>query len=125
MRPGVTPRDIALTADIHLMSSFVVASEREGNAKAITLRRDSLGVKNIVSIDAFGGLAGNPADLAMRLHGVEGESWGQRPLPADPRIAPEPQHDHAGRQPARGRRFRRRHAQVSVPDGRLGFDRAD
>ncbi|MDO8541286.1 MAG: TonB-dependent receptor [Opitutaceae bacterium] len=71
-----TRRDIGLTADIYLLSNFVVASEREGNAKAITLQRDSLGVKNIVSADAFGGLAGNPADLAMRLPGVEGESVG-------------------------------------------------
>jgi TonB-dependent receptor len=73
---GVARRDVGLTADIYLMSSFVVASEREGNAKAITLQRESEGVRNIVSTDAFGGLAGNPADLAMRLPGVEGESVG-------------------------------------------------
>ncbi len=69
-------RDFGLTADIYKMSSFVVSSEREGNAKAITLQRQSEGVKSIVSADAFGGLAGNPADLAMRLPGVEGESVG-------------------------------------------------
>ncbi len=73
---GTTRRDIGLTADIYRMDKFVVASEREGNAKAITLQRLSDGVKNVVSADAFGGLAGNPADLAMRLPGVEGESVG-------------------------------------------------
>ncbi len=69
-------RDFGLTAEIYKMGSFVVSSEREGNAKAITLQRQSEGVKSIVSADAFGGLAGNPADLAMRLPGVEGESVG-------------------------------------------------
>ena len=73
---GTTLQNVGLTAEIYLMGSFVVASEREGNAKAITLQRQSDGVKNIVSADAFGGLAGNPADLAMRLPGVEGESVG-------------------------------------------------
>ncbi len=73
---GTTRQNVGLTSDIYLMSSFVVASEREGNAKAITLQRESQGVKNIVSADAFGGLAGNPADLAMRLPGIEGESVG-------------------------------------------------
>ncbi len=73
---GTVRQDVGLTADIYLMSSFVVASEREGNAKAITLQRQSDGVKSIVSADAFGGLAGNPADLAMRLPGIEGESVG-------------------------------------------------
>ncbi len=73
---GTVHRDLGLTADIYRMDKFVVASEREGNAKAITLQRLSEGVKSIVSADAFGGLAGNPADLAMRLPGVEGESVG-------------------------------------------------
>jgi TonB-dependent receptor len=73
---GSTHRDVGLTADIYRLSSFVVGSEREGNAKAITLQRRSDGVRSIVSADAFGGLAGNPADLVMRLPGVEGESVG-------------------------------------------------
>ncbi|MEY4688513.1 MAG: hypothetical protein RIR76_2536 [Verrucomicrobiota bacterium] len=73
---GRARKDISLTADIYRLSAFVVGSEREGNAKAITLQRLSDGVKSIVSADAFGGLAGNPADLAARLPGVEGESVG-------------------------------------------------
>lgn len=71
-----TRKDVGLTSDIYLMSTLVVGSEREGNAKAITLQRQSEGVKAVVSADAFGGLAGNPADLAIRLPGVEGESVG-------------------------------------------------
>ena len=73
---GATTQNVGLTSEIYRMGSFVVESEREGNAKAITLQRQSDGVKNVVSADAFGGLAGNPADLAMRLPGVEGESVG-------------------------------------------------
>ncbi len=67
-------RDVALTADIYRMNPFTVTGEREGNALAITLQRESLGVRNIVSTDAFGALAGNPADLLMRLPGIEGTS---------------------------------------------------
>jgi iron complex outermembrane recepter protein len=73
---GRNRRDVGLTADIYLMNSFVVAGEREGNAQAITLQRLSDGVKSIVSADAFGGLAGNPAELVARLPGIEGESVG-------------------------------------------------
>lgn len=73
---AVARQNVGLTSDIYQMEKFVIASEREGNAKAITLQRQSEGVKNIVSADAFGGLAGNPADLAIRLPGVEGESVG-------------------------------------------------
>ena len=73
---GRTIQDVGLTADIYQLSKFVVSGEREGNAQAITLQRLSAGVKSIVSADAFGGLAGNPADLAIRLPGVEGESVG-------------------------------------------------
>ena len=75
--PGVALRkDVGLTADIYRMSKFVVSSEREGNAEAITLQKYSAGVRNIVSSDAFGSLAGNPADLLMRMPGVEAESVG-------------------------------------------------
>lgn len=74
---GPTQRhDIGLTADIYQMSKFVVAGEREGQAQAITLQRNSDGIKSIVSADAFGGLAGNPAELIARLPGIEGESVG-------------------------------------------------
>lgn len=73
---AVVQRDVGLTADIYTMSTFVVSGEREGNAEAITLQRLSDGVKSVVSADAFGSLAGNVGDLAMRLPGVQGESVG-------------------------------------------------
>jgi TonB-dependent receptor len=75
--PG-TPRqqDVGLTADIYTLNKFVVSGEREGNAAAMTLQRQSDGVRSIASTDAFGSLFGNPADLIMKLPGVEGESVG-------------------------------------------------
>ncbi len=71
---GTTRHDIGLTAGIYKMDQFVVAGEREGNAQAVTLQRLSDGVKNIVSTDAFGNLAQNPADLLVRLPGIEGDT---------------------------------------------------
>lgn len=67
-------RDVALTADIYKMNPFTVTGEREGNALALTMQRESQGVRSVVSTDAFGALAGNPADLLVRLPGVEGTS---------------------------------------------------
>ncbi len=71
---GVTRRDVGLTSGIYKMDQFVVAGEREGNAQAVTLQRLSDGVKNIVSTDSFGNLAQNPADLLVRLPGIEGDT---------------------------------------------------
>ncbi|MEY4941798.1 MAG: hypothetical protein RIQ93_3533, partial [Verrucomicrobiota bacterium] len=65
-------RDVGLTSDIYTLSKFVVSGEREGNALAITMQRNSTGVRNVVSADAFGSLDGNPADLLVRLPGVSG-----------------------------------------------------
>ncbi|MBL9189705.1 MAG: TonB-dependent receptor [Opitutaceae bacterium] len=70
----VNRRDFGLTSQVYQMSQFVVAGEREGNAQAVTLQRLSTGVKNIVSTDAFGNLAQNPADLLVRLPGIEGDT---------------------------------------------------
>ncbi len=71
---GANRRDVALSSGVYRMDQFVVAGEREGNAQAVTLQRLSDGVKNIVSTDAFGNLAQNPADLLVRLPGVEGDT---------------------------------------------------
>ncbi len=71
--PGTANRqDVGLTSDVYQLSKFVVAGEREGNALAITMQRNSTGVRNVVSADAFGSLDGNPADLLVRLPGVSG-----------------------------------------------------
>lgn len=71
---GAIAQDVGLTSGVYKMDQFVVAGEREGNAQAVTLQRMSTGVKNIVSTDAFGNLAQNPADLLVRLPGVEGDT---------------------------------------------------
>ena len=71
---GSTRKDVKLTSQIYTLGAVGVSGEREGNAQAITLQRASLGVKSVVSADAFGNLAGNPADLLIRLPGVEGQS---------------------------------------------------
>lgn len=71
---SVNRHDVGLTSQIYAMSAFTVAGEREGNAQAVTLQRLSSGVKNIVSTDAFGNLAQNPADLLVRLPGIEGDT---------------------------------------------------
>ncbi len=69
-----TRRDVGLTSSIYAMNAFVVAGEREGNAQAVTLQKLSSGIRNVVSTDAFGNLAQNPADLLVRLPGVEGDT---------------------------------------------------
>ena len=66
--------NVGLTADVYKLGAFFVASEREGNAQAVTLQRVSSGLKSVVSTDLFGNLAGNPAELLVRLPGVEGET---------------------------------------------------
>lgn len=49
---------------------FVVAGEREGNAAAILQQRNAPNVKNAIATDAFGSLAGNPADLLDKITGI-------------------------------------------------------
>lgn len=73
---GTMTRDFALTAEIYRLNAFVVASEREGNALAVTLQRQAPNVKNVISADAFGSLAGNPAELLERIAGVVVERVG-------------------------------------------------
>lgn len=72
---GATVRhDFDLTADIYKLSPFTVAGEREGNALALTLQHQAPNVKEVVSADAFGNMAGNPAELLGRLPGVVADS---------------------------------------------------
>jgi iron complex outermembrane receptor protein len=69
-----TRQDVKLISEIYKMGTLTIAGEREGNAQAITLQRLSTGIRSVVSADAFGNLAGNPADLLVHLPGVEGQS---------------------------------------------------
>ncbi len=80
VRSGAPNRqDVALTAGIYRLEKFVVAGEREGNARAVTMQRQAPNVKNVVSADAFGSLSGNPSELLERLPGVVVERVGGDP----------------------------------------------
>ena len=77
VQAGATERrDFGLTANIYKLNPFTVSGEREGNALALTLQRQAPNVKNIVSADAFGNMAGTPAELLTRLPGVVGDAGG-------------------------------------------------
>ena len=71
-----TTRDFELTTEIYQLSTVVVASEREGDALALTRQRQAPNVKNVVSADSFGSLAGNPADLLEHLPGITSDRVG-------------------------------------------------
>ncbi len=67
---GRVVQNFDLTAEIYQLAAFVVAGEREGNAAAIMQQRTALNTKNVISTDAFGSLAGNPADLLEKITGI-------------------------------------------------------
>ena len=67
---GQVTQDFDLTSEIYLMSKFVVAGEREGDSLALTQQQQAPNVKNVISADAFGSLAGNPADLLQHVPGI-------------------------------------------------------
>ncbi|MBL9212089.1 MAG: TonB-dependent receptor [Opitutaceae bacterium] len=53
------------------LAAFVVTSEREGNAAALTRQKNADSVQNVIAMDALGVLANdNPAELLTRLPGV-------------------------------------------------------
>jgi TonB-dependent receptor len=57
--------------DIVKLSSFVVSSEREGNAKAIMDQRAALNMKNVVATDNFGEVtSGNIGEFVKYMPGV-------------------------------------------------------
>jgi len=66
-------KNVALTSNVYLLDAFTVEGEREGSARAVTLQRQALNVKNVVATDAFGNLAnGNVGDFLQRLPGITG-----------------------------------------------------
>lgn len=66
-------QDVALRSDIYKLSTFVVSSEREGNAAAIAAQRNSVNVQNVITSDAFGNIAkGNIGNFLKRLPGLAG-----------------------------------------------------
>src|SRR4051812_19885809 len=57
--------------DVIKLSSFVVSSEREGNAKAIMDQRAALNMKNVVATDNFGEVtSGNIGEFVKYMPGV-------------------------------------------------------
>lgn len=67
-----TPPQIALTSRLYMLDPFVVTTEREGNAAAITAQKKAPNVANIIATDAYGNLAdGNIGNLIQRLPGVD------------------------------------------------------
>jgi TonB-dependent receptor len=66
--------DIALSSSVYQLSKFVVEGEREGNALAITQRRNAGNVKDVISSDAFGNVADlNLGNFLLRMPGVSKE----------------------------------------------------
>lgn len=63
---------VALRAEAPVqLDAFVVTSEREGNAAALTRQKNADSVRNVIAMDALGVLANdNPAELLMRLPGI-------------------------------------------------------
>ena len=65
--------DIALNAEVYVLSEFVVAGQREGNAAAIAEQRFAPNVTNIITADAFGDITkANVGNLLRRIPGVTG-----------------------------------------------------
>jgi iron complex outermembrane receptor protein len=65
-RPGLGRKD-----DVVKLESFVVSSEREGNAKAIMDQRAALNMKNVVATDNFGEVtSGNIGEFVKYMPGV-------------------------------------------------------
>jgi len=73
--PGATSTyDVGLSSQVYTLSKFVVEGEREGNALAITQRRNAGNVKDVISSDAFGNVADlNLGNFLLRMPGVSKE----------------------------------------------------
>ena len=75
VRVGTAPRlDVPVMLKTYgpvQLQQFVVTSEREGNAAALTRQKNAASVQNVIAMDALGVLANdNPAELLTRLPGV-------------------------------------------------------
>lgn len=70
--PGRVQVPVVLKADAPVqLDAFVVTSEREGNAAALTRQKNADSVRNVIAMDALGVLANdNPAELLNRLPGI-------------------------------------------------------
>ena len=72
--------DIALNSAIYQLSAFVVASDREGRAEAISNQRRAQNLKNVVASDEFGSLSeGNVGEVLRNMPGIDMEFSGTDP----------------------------------------------
>ncbi|ATC63292.1 hypothetical protein CMV30_04595 [Nibricoccus aquaticus] len=63
--------DFDLSSEIYMLGEFIVSSEREGSARAIQEKRESMSMKNIVAADSFGNVVdGNIGELMKNLPGI-------------------------------------------------------
>ena len=70
----VSNHDLGLSSSVYQLDKYVVEGEREGNALAITQRRNAGNVKEVISSDAFGSIADlNLGNFMLRLPGVSKE----------------------------------------------------
>ncbi len=66
--------EVGLTSEVYQLDKFVVEGEREGNALAITERRNAGNVKDVISSDAFGNVADlNLGNFLQRMPGISKE----------------------------------------------------
>lgn len=71
---GTANFEVGLSSSVYQLSKFVVEGEREGNALAITQRRNAGNVKDVISSDAFGNVADlNLGNFLQRMPGVSKE----------------------------------------------------
>jgi iron complex outermembrane receptor protein len=123
--PGQTVTvDVKLTSaaydrNIVQLGKFVVASEREGNAKAIMEQKHAIESKRVLATDTFGSISeGNVGEFLKYLPGVHDRlRRGRRPLRQPRRPGSEVHLRHARRRAARQLghgRGQRRHRQPRV-----------
>ncbi len=69
----VASLNVALTAEVYVLSQYVVAGQREGNAAAIAEQRSAPNITNVITADAFGDVTkANVGNLLRRIPGVTG-----------------------------------------------------
>lgn len=72
--------EISMNSTIYKLDAFVVASDREGRAEAITSQRRAQNIKNIVASDEFGSLSeGNVGEVLRNMPGIDMEFSGTDP----------------------------------------------
>lgn len=66
------PLAVGLTSPVYQLDAFVVTTDREGNAAAITAQKKAPNLATIIATDAYGNIAdGNIGNLVQRLSGVD------------------------------------------------------